>query len=77
MRSSPKGSAERLTTPADWFITTKSLLIDAKEKRDMPLLRRAAIRIDSARFNEMTDDQQADLLVHYSAAMMANGAMSP
>jgi hypothetical protein len=77
MRSSPKGSAERLTTPADWFITTKRLLIDATEQREPSLLRRAAIRIDSARFNEMTDDQQADLLVQYSAAMMATGSLAP
>lgn len=77
MTFSPKGSAERLTTPADWFIKTKSLLTEAKDKREMALLRRAAIRIDSDRFNEMTDEQQADLLVLYSAAMMANGSLSP
>lgn len=77
MKSSPKGSAASPISAADWFIKTKGLLLDAANKRDESLLRRGAILIDSARFSEMTDEQQADLLVHYSAAMSANGAFSP
>lgn len=77
MISPRKGSADRPTSTADWFVNTKGLLIDAKSKRDMALLRRSAIRLNSDRFNELTDDQQADLLLLYSAAMMANGSLSP
>lgn len=77
MRSSPKGSADSPTTAADWFIFTKALLGEAKTQRSMPLLRRCAIRLDSDRFAEMTDDQQADLLLDYSAAILANGGLAP
>lgn len=64
-------------TAADFYLKTKALLDTARVDRDEPALRRAAIRIDSAKFNGLTDDQQAELLMLYSAAMSATGALSP
>lgn len=77
MRSSPKGSAERLTTPAEFFDFTRRLLVDARDKRNAVYLRRAAIRIDSPRFKQLPDSQQEDLLLLYGQAMAAGGALSP
>jgi len=75
MISQPKGTAG--LTPAEFYSTTRTLLIDARRNRDEALLRRAAIRIDGARFNDLSDDRQEDLLELYAAAMAANGAFSP
>jgi len=75
MISQPKGTAG--LTPAEFYSTTRTLLIDARRNRDEALLRRAAIRIDGARFNDLSEDRQEDLLELYAAAMAANGAFSP
>ena len=75
MISQPKGTAG--LTPAEFYSTTRTLLIDARRNRDEALLRRAAIRIDGARFNDLSEDRQEDLLELYAAAMQANGAFSP
>lgn len=64
-------------TDADFYSRTRELLIDARRKRDEALLRRCAIRIDGARFNDLSDDRQEDLLQLYAAAMAATGALSP
>ena len=77
MKSSPKGSAERPITTADWFIITKGLLHVATDDRSIATLRRCALRLDSDRFSELTNDQQADLLELYSAAILANGGLAP
>lgn len=72
MISQPKG-----LTPAEFYSTTRTLLIDARRSRDEALLRRAAICIDGERFNHLSDDRQEDLLELYGAAMQACGAFSP
>lgn len=77
MKSSPKGSAGSPISPADWFIITESLLHVATDDRSIATLRRCALRLDSDRFPELTDDQQADLLELYSAAILANGGLAP
>ena len=77
MKSSPKGSAERLTTAAEFFDYTRRLLLDARNKRDPAILRRCAIRVDSERFKDLSDERQEDLLELYSGAMVACGALSP
>lgn len=64
-------------TAATFYDYTRRLLIDARHKRDMALLRRCAIRIDSARFNALSDARQEDLLELYSGAMVACGSLSP
>ena len=64
-------------TDADFYLNTKALLEKARADRDEFALRRAAIRINGARFNVLTDDQQAELLMLYGAAMSATGALSP
>lgn len=77
MKSSPKGAADSLTTAADFYDFTRSLLIDARAKRDMSLMRRVKIRIDSKRFLALSEGRQEDLLVLYSAAMMETGMNLP
>jgi hypothetical protein len=77
MKSSPKGSAERLTTTADFFTKVQGLLLSAKNDRDGNALRRGAICIDSAAFSSLPNAAQEDLLELYSAAMMANGGLCP
>lgn len=64
-------------TAADFYSKTRELLIDARRKRDEALLRRGKIRVDSDRFNTLSDDQQEDLLQHYGAAMNACGMGAP
>jgi len=75
MISQPKGTAG--LTPAEFYSTTRTLLIDARRNRDEALLRRAAIRIDGERFNHLSDDRQEDLLELYAAAMNACGVFAP
>lgn len=75
--SFPKGSAGSPTNAAEFYSTTRTLLIDARRNRDEALLRRGAIRIDGERFNSLSDDRQEDLLQLYGAAMVACGAFSP
>lgn len=63
---------------ADTFYDfTRRLLMSATAQRDERLLRRAAIRVDSARFSALSDTRQEDLLELYAGAMMACGALSP
>ena len=64
-------------TDADFYLNTKALLDKASADRDEFALRRAAIRVDGARFNDLTDDQQAELLMLYAAALSATGALAP
>lgn len=75
MISQPKGTAG--LTPAEFYSTTRELLIDARRDRDEAKLRRASIRIDGERFNALSDDRQEDLLELYAAAMSACGAFAP
>ena len=75
MVSNPKGTAG--LTPAEFYSTTRTLLIDARRDRDEAKLRRAALRIDGERFNHLSDDRQEDLLELYGAAMVACGAYQP
>ena len=75
MISQPKGTAG--LTPAEFYSTTRTLLIDARRDRDEAKLRRGAIRIDGARFNDLSDDRQEDLLQLYGAAMNACGSFAP
>jgi hypothetical protein len=72
---STKGTAG--LTPADFYQTTSDLLEKAMMERDDAALRRAAIRINGARFNELTDAQQERLLQLYASALAANGALAP
>lgn len=64
-------------TAADFFTVTRDLLRKAHGERHEPSLRRAALRIDSVKFNELDDDHQERLLVLYSSAMAACGAFLP
>lgn len=73
----PKGSAGSPTSTAEFYSTTRELLIDARRKRDEALLRRGAIRVDGERFNALSDDRQEDLLQLYAAAMSAVGMGEP
>ena len=75
--SFPKGSAGSPTSTAEFYSTTRTLLIDARRTRDEALLRRAAIRIDGERFNSLSDDRQEDLLELYAAAMVACRCFAP
>lgn len=75
MISQPKGTAG--LTPAEFYSTTRTLLIDARRNRDEELLRRGAIRINGDRFNALSDDRQEDLLQLYGAAMVACGCYAP
>lgn len=75
MISQPKGTAG--LTPAEFYSTTRELLIEARRKRDEALLRRASIRINGERFNALSDDRQEDLLELYAAAMSACGCYAP
>lgn len=77
MKSPPKGSAESLTSAADWFTVTQQVLLAAKNGRDEAKLRRGSLRIDSPRFKELPNDAQEDLLELYGAALMACGAFAP
>lgn len=75
--SFPKGSAGSPINAAEFYSTTRTMLIDARRNRDSELLRRGAIRIDGERFNALSDDRQEDLLQLYAAAMSATtGAFS-
>jgi hypothetical protein len=64
-------------TAADFYQKTCELLEKAMMDRDEIALRRGGTRIDNARFNELTDDQQERLLQLYASALAANGALSP
>lgn len=75
MISQPKGTAG--LTPAEFYSSTRTLLIEARRNRDEAKLRRASIRIDGERFNALSDDRQEDLLELYAAAMSACGAFAP
>ena len=75
--SFPKGTAGSPTNAAEFYSTTRTLLIEARRNRDEALLRRAAIRIDGARFNDLSEDRQEDLLELYAAAIHAVGALAP
>jgi hypothetical protein len=75
--SFPKGSASSPTNAAEFYSTTRELLIDARRNRDEALLRRGADRVNGERFNALSDDRQEDLLQLYGAAMVACGAFSP
>lgn len=77
--SSPtkRAAASVEETAAVFYDFTRRLLIDARVKRDMSLMRRAKIRVDSERFKALSEDRQEDLLEHYGAAMMATGMGAP
>lgn len=75
MISQPKGTAG--LTPAEFYSSTREMLIDARRKRDEALLRRASTRIDGERFNALSDDRQEDLLELLGAAMTACGMGVP
>lgn len=60
-------------TPVDFFDVTRDLLRVAISKRDQPAPRRAVIRIDDAKFNELTDEQQERILRLYDEAVDACG----
>ena len=64
-------------TAADFYLKTKAALDKARADRDEPALSRAARRIDAARFNDLSDDQQTELLMLFLAAMSACGVLSP
>lgn len=64
-------------TPADFYADTRTLLLEAARDRDEPKLRRAAIRINGARFNDLSDSRQEDLRQLYAGALAANGALAP
>lgn len=64
-------------TDADFYSRTREMLIEARRDRDEALLRRCAIRIDGARFNDLSDDRQEDLLQLYASAMSACGCYAP
>jgi hypothetical protein len=70
-----RGLAEE--APADFFEVTRDLLRTALNERHEPSLRRAAIRIDGAKFLELDDEHQERLLQLYASAMAANGAFAP
>lgn len=76
--SFPKGRlGQAEEAPADFFEVTCDLLRTALHDRHEPSLRRAAIRIDGAKFNELDDEHQERLLQLYASALAANGAMQP
>lgn len=75
--SSPSTKGTAGLTPAEFYSSTRTLLIDARRNRDEALLRRAAIRIDGERFNHLSDDRQEDLLELYAAAMNACAVFAP
>lgn len=78
MKFPPKREAAPVEqTAADFFTVTRDLLRKAHTERDEPALRRAAIRIDSVKFNELDDEHQERLLALYSSAMAACGAFLP
>ena len=62
MISQPKGTAG--LTPAEFYSTTRELLIDARRDRDEAK-------------HALSDDRQEDLLELYAAAMSACGAFAP
>jgi hypothetical protein len=64
-------------TDTDFFDKTRDLLRLAISDRDAPALRRARIRIDGAKFNALTDDQQERLLRLYDEAREACGMSAP
>lgn len=70
-----RGQAEQ--APADFYQKTCELLERAMMDRDEAVLRRATIRINDAKFNLLTDDQQERLLQLYASALAANGALAP
>lgn len=61
----------------EFYDYTRRLLLDAKNKRDIGLVNRAAIRVQSARFAALSQSRRDDLLELYSAAMMATGMAAP
>jgi hypothetical protein len=62
---------------AEFYSTTRELLIDARRKRDDGLLRRGADRVNGERFNALSDSRQEDLLTLFGEAMMATGMAAP
>jgi hypothetical protein len=70
-----RGEAEK--APADFYHRTRQLLLEAAKDRDEAKLRRCSIRIDGARFNDLSDERQLDLLTLYSSAMAACGVLAP
>jgi len=64
-------------TAAAFYDYTRRLLQDTIRLRDMGKLRRCAIRIDSQRFQALSDSRQEELLELYSGAMVACGSLSP
>lgn len=77
MISRQQGTAGSPTNAADFYDLTRSLLIEARAKRDLALMRRCKIRVDSERFKALSDSRQEELLELYGAAMMATGAGAP
>lgn len=73
MKSSPKGSAERLTTAADYFTKVQRLLRWAKDEPNVAALKEGGEAIDSDAFKLLPNEAQEELLVLLSAAMLANG----
>ena len=60
-----------------FYDVTRRLLIDAKVRRDIAIVRRAKIRVDSDRFKALSDSRQEDLLTLFGEAMMATGMAAP
>lgn len=60
-------------TAADFYSRTREILIDARRNRDEALLSRAKIRVDGARFNDLSDDEQERILRLYDDAVSACG----
>ncbi len=56
-----------------WFEHTADIMRDAAAYRDMSKMHRAKLRVDSDTFTLLPDEKQGELMVLYSAALMANG----
>lgn len=77
MKSPRKGAADALTSSADYFTMIQRELLKAKNERDTAALARAGKLIDAEAFKALPDEAQEDLLVLFSVAMLAGGALSP
>jgi hypothetical protein len=60
-----------------WYEDTKELLQVAARDRDMVAFRRAAIRMDSERVNELPIETQRELDNLYALAVSQTGAGQP
>jgi hypothetical protein len=75
MTSHQQGTAERLTTAADFFTQTQRALRDATTERD---LEAAAKAIDSADFDKLPPGAREDLAALYALKFFQiTGALAP